>query len=118
MNNRPLTVTLIGWLFIVTGFFGIAYHATEMHIDNPFESDLLLALTVRLLAIGGGIFLLRGAAWACWLLLLWLSYHVVVSLRHSVTGFLFHCVLLVVVVVVLLRPPASRYFQKETPSAE
>ncbi len=76
MNKRPLSVTLVGWLFIAAGIVGIAYHATEFNASDPFGYDLLLALGVRILAIVGGAFALRGANWARWLLLVWLAYHV------------------------------------------
>lgn len=69
VKNRPLTVTFVGWLFIAVGTMGFAYHATEFKIQAPLNYDLVWVQFVRLLAIVGGVFLLRGANWARWLLL-------------------------------------------------
>ncbi len=64
MNKRPLSIIIVGCGFIACGILGIAYHAAEFNPKAPFEADLVLGLLVRLLAILGGIFLLRGANWA------------------------------------------------------
>ena len=44
MSKRPLSITIIGWLFIATGVVGIAYHATELKADRVTvdPEDLLL----------------------------------------------------------------------------
>ena len=39
MSKRPLSITIIGCLFIVTGGVGLAYHFTEINIQHPFEGD-------------------------------------------------------------------------------
>jgi len=57
-----------------------------------------------------GVFLLRGARWARWLVLAWLAFHVVVSALNSLSDAMAHVVLLLVVGYFLLGPPASKYF--------
>ena len=59
MNKRPLSVTIIGWLFVVAGAIGFVYHASEFSL-HPFRSDVVLVCIVRLVAILSGVFLLRG----------------------------------------------------------
>ena len=111
MNRRPVSVTIVGWLFIAAGVIGIVYHASEIRLDHPFEADLLLALAVRLLAVVGGAFLLRGANWARWLLIAWMVYHVALSAFHTPPGVVMHAVLLATIAYVLCRPQASQYFR-------
>ena len=111
MNKRPLSVTLIGWLFLVAGVVGLVYHATEFTRLAPFQINVLWVSLVRVLAVVGAIFLLRGHDWARWLLLAWLAFHVVVSALHSVSEAVFHALLLAVIAYFLFRRPASAYFR-------
>ena len=110
MTKRPLSVTIIGWLFIVAGAVGLVYHGTEFKIGGPVRYELALVCLIRLLAIVCGIFMLRGRDWARWGLLVWIAYHVVLSAFHSLSQFLMHGLLLAVVAWFLLRPRASAYF--------
>jgi len=105
--KRPLPVTILGYLFIVVGLVGLAYHLFE----SPLDRWLVLISIVRLIAVVGGVFLLMGHNWARWLILAWLAFHVVVSAFHSLSESIAHVVLLIIVGYVLLRPPASKYFQ-------
>jgi hypothetical protein len=107
--NRPLSVTLISYLFIVSGVTGIIYHASEFK-DIFTERDALWVLAVRLLAIVGGIFTLRGANWARWLLVVWIVYHVAISFYHSIEEVVMHAVITVVVVIGLFHKKAKLYF--------
>lgn len=111
MKKRPLSVTLISCLFIVAGVFGIAYHSSELK-ELGASPDLILVLVVRLLAIVGGVFALRGENWARWLLLAWIGYHVILSLYHPLSELVIHVVLLIVVIYVLFLSKASTYFRK------
>src|SRR5436190_5188208 len=98
MSKRPLSITIIGWLFIATGVVGIAYHATELKADRPFQYDVIWVCLVRLLAILCGVFLLRGSNWARWLLLVWIAYHVILSAFHSLSELIIHSLLFAVVI--------------------
>ena len=111
MTKRPLPVTIIAWLFIAAGIVGFAYHAREINIHDLFGNDLILALFVRLLAVAGGIFALRVANWARWLLVTWLVYHVVLSIYHPLEQLIVHSVLLVVITFFLFRPKVNEYFK-------
>jgi hypothetical protein len=109
--RRPLSILLIGWLFILTGAIGFVYHLREFDLDNPFvDSDRLWILTVRLLAIIGGILLIRAYNVGRWLLLLWLAYHVVISYFHDWTSTLIHAALLVALGYFLFRKEARDFF--------
>jgi uncharacterized membrane protein len=105
--KRPLSVTIIGCLFIVAGLVGLVYHISE----SPPDDRIVLISIVRVIAVVGGVFLLRGHNWARWLMLAWLAFHAVVSAFHSLSDFMPHVVLLMVVGYILLGPPTSKYFQ-------
>jgi uncharacterized membrane protein YesL len=110
-NKRPLSVTVIGWIFLVAGVIGVAYHATEFRRHGPFQHDLVWVCLVRLLAIICAVFMLRGSNWARWLLVIWMAYHVILSAFHSPSQLIVHGILLAVIVYLLFRPPTSAYFR-------
>ena len=60
MRKRPVSITVIGWMFIVVGVVGFLYHLGDFKARQPFDYGLLAICFVRLLAVLGGIFLLRG----------------------------------------------------------
>ena len=105
--QRPFQVTVLGWLFIVVGIVSTAGHLWKGALDR-WTIPIVL---VGVVAVVAGVFLLRGARWARWLLLAWLAFHVVVSALESLSVALPHAVLLLVVGYVLLGPPTSKYFQ-------
>ena len=108
--KRPFGVTFLGWLFIAVGSIGVSYH-----LKDGFDRWTVLLAAVRITAIIGGIFLLKGRNWARWLLLAWLAFHVFVGALHSPSNSIAHFVLLAVIAYFLLTPPASSYF-RATPS--
>jgi len=71
MNKRPLSVTIISWLFIAVGVVALAYHSTHLN-----DEHILWILIVRFLALVGGIGLLLRQNWARWLIAA-LAYHVI-----------------------------------------
>ena len=113
-NGRPVSITVLSWVFIAAGAMGIIYHAREFSLHDPFGNDLPLVTAIRLLAVLGGVFALRGHNWARWLLLVWIVYHVALSATHPVAELLVHGLLLVVVLYVYFRPQAAVYFLRRT----
>lgn len=108
--KRPLIITIIGWLFITAGTVGIIYHGREL--ANFFSMpEVILILIVRLLAILGGSFTLRGHNWARWLLVVWIVYHVVLSMFHSSAELIMHAVIMVIVVAGLFHRKSNSYFR-------
>lgn len=115
MNRPPLAITAIGWLFVLVGLVALGYHATELKVHAPIQSELLWVLFVRLLALVGGIFVLRGNNLARWLLAIWMAYHVGLSALHSLFEASVHGLLFVVITWLLFRPSASTFFRKSSP---
>jgi hypothetical protein len=76
-----------------------------------FGYDVLWVSFVRLLAILFGVFTLRGGNWARWGLVVWLGYHVILSVLHTPLELIMHSVLFAAVLYFLFRPQASAYFR-------
>ena len=110
-SGRPRSVTVIGWLFIAAGTVGLVYHASALETSGPLDYEAVWVLFLRLLAVVGGAFMLRGADWARWLMLAWIAYHVVLSAFHSWSDTAVHAALLAGVAYLLLRPEAGAYFR-------
>jgi hypothetical protein len=104
--KRPIPVTILGCLFIVVGLAGSGYHLSR----RPLDSWAALISIIEIIAIVGGVSLLKGRNWARWMMIGWLGFHVVVSAFRSLSDCLAHAVLLVAVAYFLLTPPDSQYF--------
>jgi len=109
--KRPLAVAIIGCLFIVAGLTGIIYHAPEWKTTG-LQAESILALVVRLVAIVGGIFTLKGSNFARWVLVIWIVYHVILSFYHSTAELVTHIAFTVVVLLGLFNSKANEYFRK------
>ena len=112
MNKRPLSVTIIGWLFIAIGVISFAYHFIEFSNRHTFQYDALWVLLLRLLALACGVFMLRGNNWARWLTVAWMGYHVVLSAFHAWQELVIHAVFLAVLAYFLFRADAAVYFRR------
>ena len=110
MGKRPISITLISWLFMAAGSIGLAYHATEFNAERPFAYDFLWICFVRLFAILCGALMLRGSNRARRGLVAWLGYHVALSVLHTPFELLVHGLLFAAVLYFLFRPQASAYF--------
>src|SRR6266480_6584462 len=118
MSKRPRSITVISWIFVAAGVVGLAYHASEFKARRPFDYDFLWVCFVRLLAILCGVFMLRGSNWARWLLVVWLGYHVALSVLHAPFELVVHSLLFAAVLFFLFRAPASAYFRGATRTAQ
>jgi hypothetical protein len=110
MNKRPLSVILIGCIYIATGAIGLVYHLSKYRLQDPFEYDIVWIALVELIAITAGIYMLRGRNWARWLAIAWIAFHVVLSAFGPRSELLMHLLLCVVFAYFLFRPQATRYF--------
>ena len=111
MNKRPLSVTIIGCLYIVIGTIGFAYHVTEFKAQRPFQYDFVWVELLRVIAIVCGVYMLRGSNWARWLALAWIAYHVILSGFHSRLELVVHTLLCAGFAFFLFRPRATQYFR-------
>ena len=114
MNKRPLSITIIGVVFLATGVIGLSALAVGHLTPRGVQHDLIWVSLLRLLAIICGVFLLRGHNWARWLALIWLAIHVA-SAFPAPFELLLHGLLMAVVTWLLFRRPASTYFRDRRP---
>ncbi len=120
MPTRPRSLTFVGWLFIAIGAITILNDVAPLLTSRASEqwaalgaqwpSELGPAWGLRLLAIIAGVFVLRGANWARWVLVAWIAFHVAISASVPV-ALAVHALLGVVIAYVLFRPSASAYFR-------
>ena len=113
-NTRPLSVTIIGWVYIGVGATGFVYHSTEFS-RRPFQFEIVWIELVRLLAVVSGVYLLRGHNWARWLALAWIGFHVIVSAFHELSQLAIHVVFCAILTYFLTRPAVSAYFRTARP---
>jgi hypothetical protein len=110
-NKRPLSVTILGCVYIAVGAIGFAYHWTDLGASEAFRYDGVWIELVRLLALICGAFMLRGHNWARWVAIAWIGFHVILSAFHSLGEFAMHCLFCAVIGWFLFRPDAARYFR-------
>jgi hypothetical protein len=111
MNKIPLSVLIISIVFILAGITGIVYHASEWQ-STGVNGEVVSAFFIRLAAVIGGVFALRGKNGARWLLMLWIVYHLALSVFHSTSELITHFVFAVIVGFCLFNSKARKHFQK------
>jgi glucose uptake protein GlcU len=111
MNKRPLSVTMIGYLYIAMGAIGFVYHSSEFRAGEAFRYDMLGIELIRLVAVVCGIFMLREHNWARWLALAWIGFHAILSAFHTLPELAIHCLFFAVIAWCLVRPDATRCFR-------
>lgn len=107
-NRRPIAIVIIACLYIAVGAAGFIFHFRESLADP--RDGVWIELT-EFLAIGAGIFLLRGRNWARWLALAWIVFHVVLSAFGPVRELVMHALICAAIAWLLFRPDASQFFR-------
>lgn len=107
----PLSVLIVGCVYVGVGAIGFAYHFTGFLASGAFPYDIVWAELIEALAIVFGIFMIRGRNWARWGALAWIAFHVILSAFHAYGELAVHALFLAVIAWVLFRPEARRYFQ-------
>ncbi|MBO0721968.1 MAG: hypothetical protein J2P41_14180 [Blastocatellia bacterium] len=118
MSKRPLSLTVISWIFIAVGgielinsLLPLVDPSAALRVaDHPYE--FWLTPLIEILAIGSGVFMLYGFNWARWLLVVWIGYHIILSVLHSALQVIVHSLLFAVVLYFLFRPEATTYFRE------
>ncbi len=111
MPRRPLSITIISWLFILFGSIALI----GGFVTTDLKSHWYIHLS-RLLQIVAGVFMLYGRNWARWLLVAWIAFHIVISALHSVLFLLMHVAIFSVILFIVFRRRASAYFNAEAPA--
>jgi hypothetical protein len=118
VKQRPLSITIISWLFIVFGAIALAAGLLPLARMNGAQliTDLEKHWMVHLsrgAQIVSGVFMLYGYNWARWLLVVWLTFHVIVGALHSPLHLVTHALLFLVGLFFLFRRNASAFFRAE-----
>ena len=117
MPKRPLSITIISWLFIAMGGIGslivLLEKAGWLHGDRPPLRALEFwpILISRLLSLVAGVLMLYGINWGRWLLVVWIGFHIVISAMHSTFQLALHVLIFSVILYFLFRPPATAYLR-------
>lgn len=109
--RRPLIITLLGWMLIAVGALECASHAVSIRPPLHWK-DLGLPL-FELIILVSGIFLLRGRAWARWVALAWIGFHVGISFVNSVRAGLIHTAIFALFAWLLFQPDVNAWFRAE-----
>jgi hypothetical protein len=110
MNKRPLSVTLIAFLYLIVGIVGFAFHGWEIVARHAFHYDDALIELTELIALVCGLFLLRGRNWARWLAIAWIAAHVTIMFESLQKGVV-HIVILALIAYALFQADARTYFR-------
>jgi hypothetical protein len=117
---RPRSITLVAWIFIAAGAAGIlndvwplltsgaAQQLAKLKADGLL--DLGAAWGTRLLAVVGGVGLLRGHNWARWLLVAWMVFHLGISVLHSLEEILMHAAIFAPLTWLMFRRSLGPFF--------
>ena len=97
----------IGVLDVVRGVAPLFQSASHAHLAG----DDVLVLAIGVVALIGGIFLLRGRNWARWLLAGWMLLHVVISVGQPYE-LAAHVVIFGFLTFLLFRSRATEYFRR------
>lgn len=109
-KKRPITITILSWLYIVVGALGTAAHYADFRTHWPMVNEIVWITVLGAAAVLAGAFMLRGLNWARWLALAWIASHVVISAFHPLQELIVHCTLLVLFSYLLFRREAREYF--------
>jgi hypothetical protein len=109
-KKRPISITILSWIYIVVGALSTAAHYAEFWTHKPTVSEFAWITLLGVEAVVAGAFMLRGKNWARWLALLWMATHVVISAFHPMREIVIHSVVFVLIAYLLFRREAREYF--------
>ncbi len=134
MAERPRSITVISWLFIVTGGFSLlgviiglwnpqAQHiAREIMEQNPLPLSVQYAVSFTGLTatLASGIFMLRGANWARYLYIIWGAISLLLSVFTAPAKLAIIPGLAIygIIVFFLMQPKANEFFNPSTATTD
>ena len=112
VRPRIRSVVLVGVLFLILGALDLWRGLAPLFASAPhwhMAADDVEVLAIGIAAIVGGIYVLRGANWARWLLAAWMALHVAISIGQP-SALVAHLVIFGFVAWLLFRSGASPHF--------
>jgi hypothetical protein len=110
-NARPVTVTVLGLIYILVGAGGFVAYFGELRSGNVLSFDGIGIELIEVLAMIAGAFLLQARNWARWLAIAWMALHVAISVLNSWSEVAIHAAFLILISWLLFRRDAVIYFQ-------
>jgi len=111
MKQRPIAVTVISCVYLITGAGGMVSHFSQLQPRHPLQQAALWLALLSLLAVIAGAYMLRASDWARWLAIAWIAFHVAISALNPWPELLVHAALLTVIAYFLIRRDSRRYFR-------
>lgn len=108
MPRRPLILTIFGWFLILGGAAGFVYHF-PMH--RAWQPDDAWPLSLELILLIAGVFILLGHNWARWMAVVWIGFHIGLSFYHSLGEVAVHTIILLIFAGILFHPAANAWFR-------
>jgi hypothetical protein len=111
---RMWSVIVVGVIFLALGVLDITRGLAPLFASAPrwhMAADDVEVLLIGIAAIVGGVYVLRGANWARWLLAVWMVFHVAISILRP-TQFIVHLMVFGCIAFLLFRPGASAFFTR------
>lgn len=113
--RRPMAVTVVSWLAIAAGVFGLVRGFIGAQTLWPFPTDLIWIVLLDATWVACGIYLLRGRNWARWLTLAWMAIHVAIVSLYMPSMILAHVLIFAMIGYLLMfRGDVRAYFRGET----
>ncbi len=111
-NPRPITVTVLGLIYILVGAGGFVAHFGELRSGNVVTFDGIGIESLEVMAIVAGAFLIQARNWARWLAIAWMAFHVAISVINSWSEVAIHAAFLILIAWLLFRRDAVIYFRR------
>lgn len=111
-HPRIRSVLVVGVLFLILGALDVWRGLAPLFASAPhwhMATDDVEVLAIGIAAIVGGIYVLRGANWARWLLAAWMALHVAISIGQP-GALAAHLLIFGFVAYLLFRSAASPHF--------
>ena len=106
---RMPSLIVVGAIFVILGALDIWRGIAPLFISGHLAADDTEVLAIGIAAIVGGIGVLRGMNWARWLLAVWTTFHVAISVGQP-KQFVAHLVIFGGIMYLLFRRRASEFF--------
>ena len=124
-TRRPISLTLVGWLFVVVALVGTSWVLLPGLWGEPARPDGALlpadgwyVLITQVVAFAGGALLLAGIEEGRWVLVAWLAAHVWLTVGGDVARLATHVAMFVVITWLLFRPAATAWLKRPARAGE
>ncbi len=107
-SKRPWPVVVIACLYLLVGVLGFAAHFRELIQHHPDAMGIELTELVGAIS---GVGLLMRKQWARWLALVWILFHVALSLFHPIRELAIHTAFCVLIIWALFRAETRDWFR-------